>query len=237
MTIFSPEPSAALHATAPTVIDLVHVIPPQGTGQLDRTPAPTEVAITAAPLAANGVPTSVFGFALVVLMLSLVNTGILSSGRLLIPLFMVIGFLTIGIGGLVELRNGDIFGGTFGVVYATFLLATGVSLQFFAPAADAGAATVAAFGEEIGALFLIGALVSVVFTVAARLVNTTAVIAFALLTVVLLLAGLGNAIGGDTGANLIKAAGYAGLLDGLAAFWLATGVLLNTMHGRDLMKL
>ncbi len=223
-------------------IDLTTAVPQQTTGDLDRVGAPTaavpaEMAITAAPMAANGVPISVFGFALVVIMLSLVNTGILSSGSLLIPLFMVVGFLTIGIGGLFEMRNNDIFGGTFGVVYATFLLATGVSLKFFAPAADADAATLAAFGEEIGALFLIGALVSVVFTVAAKLVNTTAMIAFALLTVVFVLAGLGNIIGGDTGANLIKGAGYAGLLDGLAALWLATGVLMNTMHGKDMMKL
>lgn len=109
------------------------------------------------------------------------------------------------------------------------------SLRFFAPGADAAA--VKAFGEEIDALSLIAALVSVVFTISARLVNTTAVIAFALLTVVFVLAGLGNMIGGDTGATLIKGAGYFGLLDGLAAFWLATGVLLNTMHGKDLMKL
>ena len=225
---------------APSPVDLSTAVPEQGSVAPDRVPAPaapTEMSITAAPLAANGVPTSVFGFALVVIMLSLVNTGILSSGNLLIPLFMVIGFLTIGIGGLYELRNGDIFGGTFGVVYATFLLATGVALKFFSPAADADAAAVKAFGEEIGALFLIAALVSIVFTIAATLVNTTAIIAFALLAVVFVLAGLGNMIGGDTGATLIKGAGYAGLLDGIAAFWLATGVLLNTMFGRDVMKL
>ena len=222
------------------LIDLSTAVPVQSASpdQAPATPAgAAQMEITALPAVANGVPTSVFGFALVVIMLSLVNTGILSSGNLLVPLFMVVGFLTIGIGGLYELRNGDIFGGTFGVVYATFLLATGIGLRFFAPGADADPAAVKAFGEEIGALFLIAALVSVVFTIAAKLVNTTAVIAFALLTVVFVLAGLGNIVGGDTGATLIKAAGYAGLLDGLAAFWLATGVLLNTMHGKDLIKL
>ncbi len=187
------------------------------------------------PAVANGVPTSVFGFALVVIMLSLVNTGTLSSGSLLVPLLMVIGFLTICVGGLYELRNNDMFGGFFVAVYATFLPATGISLRCFAPGADAAA--VKAFGEEIGALSLIAVLVSVVFTISARLVNTTAVIAFALLTVVFVLAGLGNMIGGDTGATLIRGAGYFDLLDGLAAFWLATGVLLDTMHGKDLMKL
>lgn len=237
MTTTSSDNVIVSTATTPAVIDLADAVPAQGGRQQDVAAAPTEMTITAAPLAANGVPTSVFGFALVVLMLSLVNTGLLSSGRLLVPLFMVIGFITIGVGGLVELRNGDIFGGTFGVVYSTFLLATGVGLRFFSPPAGADAATLKAFGEEVGALFLIGALVSVVFTAAARLVNTTAVIAFALLTVVLLLAGLGNALGGDTGANLIKGAGYVGLLDGLAAFWLASGILMNTMHDREMMKL
>lgn len=201
-------------------------------------PAPaTDISVVALPPTANAVPTSVFGFAVVVTMLSLVNTGALGSGALLVPLFMVIGFFTIGIGGLYELRNGDIFGGTFGVVYATFLLATGVSLKFFSPAAGAPAAVAKNFGEEVGSLFLLFALISVIFALAARLVNLTAVIAFTLLAGVLLLAGLSNIIGGDTGLNLTKAAGYVGLLDGVAAFWLATGILMNVMHGKDMLPL
>jgi succinate-acetate transporter protein len=197
--------------------------------------APTEVSVVGVTAAANAVPTSVFGFAVVVTMLSLANSGLLGSGKLVVPLFMIIGFF--GIGGLFELRNGDIFGGTFGVVYATFLLATAVALRFFAPAADASPAVVKAFGGEVGSLFLLFALISFIFTAAARIVNRTAVAAFALLAVVLLLAGLANIIGGSTGADLTKAAGYVGLLDGAAAFWLATGILMNVMHGKDIIPL
>ena len=197
----------------------------------------TETTVVAMPGVANGVPTSVFGFAIVVTMLSLANSGILGSGTTFVPIAMVIGFFAIGIGGLVELRNGDIFGGTFGVVYAAFLLATGVILQFFTPAADADAATLNSFGDEVGAYFLIAALLSVVFTVAARLVNLVAVAAFALLALVLLFAGLANIVGGDTGADLTKIAGFIGLADGVVAFYLAAGILLNTMHGRDMLPL
>ncbi len=211
-------------------------IPPAHTHPATLTPA-AEVSVVALPSLANGVPTSVFGFAVVVTMLSLVNTGLLGSGKLLVPLFMIIGFLAIGIGGLYELRNGDIFGGTFGVVYATFLLATGVSLQFFAPAANADPAVLNSFGDEVGSLFVLFAFISLIFTFAARLVNLTAVIAFALLGVVLLLAGLANIVGGDAAANLTKAAGYAGLLDGVAAFWLAAGILMNVMHGKEMLPL
>ena len=197
----------------------------------------SDVSVVALPPVANAVPTSVFGFAVVVTMLSLVNSGLLDSGTLLVPLFMIIGFLAIGIGGLYELRNNDVFGGTFGVIYATFLLATGVALKFFAPAADAEASAVDSFGDEVGSLFLLFAFISVIFALAARLVNLTAVIAFALLAGVLLLAGLANIVGGDSAEGLTKAAGYVGLLDGVAAFWLATGILMNVMHGKDVLPL
>ena len=227
MTVIQPEPLTTLDSPA---------IPLQDRSE-EAALQPSDTAVPSLPPLASGVPTSVFGFAIVVLMLSLANTGIIGSGTTFVPIAMVIGFLAIGIGGLYELRNGDLFGGTFGVVYATFLLATGVILRFFAPAADADAATTAAFGQEVGAFFLLSALLSVVFTVAARLVNLTAVVAFALLAVVLLLAGLANIVGGDTGATLTKAAGYVGLLDGVAAFYLASGILLNSMHGKDLLPL
>jgi len=216
-------------------VSLAH-IPPEHTHAAVPA-APTEVSVVGVTAAANAVPTSVFGFAVVVTMLSLANSGLLGSGKLVVPLFMIVGFFAIGIGGLFELRNGDIFGGTFGVVYATFLLATAVTLRFFAPAADASPAVVKAFGGEVGSLFLLFALISFIFTAAARIVNRTAVVAFALLAVVLLLAGLANIIGGTTGAGLTKAAGYVGLLDGVAAFWLATGILMNVMHGKDIIPL
>jgi succinate-acetate transporter protein len=68
-------------------------------------------------------------------------------------------------------------------------------------------------------------------------VNLTPVIAFALLGVVLLLAGLANIAGGDTSATLTKVAGYAGLLDGVDDFWLAAGILVNVMYGKEMLLL
>lgn len=236
MTTTSPDPVTTV-STATSHMGVAEAVPPPGVGQHDRAAGPTEVAVVAAPPAANAVPTSVFGFAVVVLMLSLANSGILASGTTFVPIAMVLGFFAIGIGGLYELRNGDIFGGTFGVVYAAFLLTTGVILRFFSPGAKATPAMIDSFGDEVGAFFLLAALLSVVFTIAARLVNLTAVAAFALLAGVLLFAGLANIIGGDTGASLTKVAGYIGLLDGLAAFYLASGILLNTMHDRELLPL
>lgn len=211
------------------------VVPAQSRTQTP--PMPAETAVTALPPLASGVPTSVFGFAVIITMLSLANTGLLGSGALFLPVAMVVGVLAIGIGGLYEIRNGDLFGGTFGIIYAAFLLATGIALRFFGPAADASAAETDAFGDAVGSWFLLWALISFVFTVAARLVNLTATVAFALLGVVLLLAGLANIVGGDAADGLTKAAGWAGLADGVAAFWLASGLLLNTMFNREVLPL
>ena len=199
--------------------------------------SPTETSVTALPALASGVPVAVFGFAAVVTMLSLNNAGVIASGTLFVPVAMVVGFFAIGIGGLFEIRNGDLFGGTFGIAYAAFLLATGVSLRFFAPAPDASAADSAAFGVALGAWLLVWALISLIFTVAARLVNIAALVAFALLTAVLLFAGLANIVGGEAAVTLTKLSGWAGIADGLASFWLAGGLLLNTMYGRDLLPL
>ena len=212
------------------------VVPAQG--RAAATPQlPAEVAVSGLPPLASGVPVAVFSFAVVITMLSLSNTGLIKSAALFVPVAMVMGVVGIGIGGLYEIRNGDLFGGTFGIAYAGFLLATGLTLKFFAPAADADAATTAAFGDALGSWFLLWALISFVFAVAATLVNTTAVAAFALLGIVLLLAGLANIVGGDAATGLTEAAGWAGLADGVAAFWLAIGLLLNTMFGRDLLPL
>lgn len=212
-------------------------IPSQASTEPAPPPQAEPVVAAGLPPLASGVPTTVFGFAVVITMLSLSNSGIVDSAALFIPSAILLGLVMIGIGGLYEIRNGDLFGGTFGIAFAGFLVATGVTLRFFGPAADATPRVADAFGDALGSWFLLWALIAAFFAVAARLVNVAAMAAFVLLTVVLVLAGLANIIGGDSADNLTKAAGWAGLADGAAAFWLAGGLMLNTMYGRNLLPL
>ena len=68
-------------------LDLLSSVPAQAASpEVAPVTTASQTEVTAMPAVANGVPTSVFGFALVVSTLSLVNTGILSSGSLLVPL-------------------------------------------------------------------------------------------------------------------------------------------------------
>lgn len=216
--------------------------PAEGRMRPPGPPAPqvVEAAVTSLPSLASGVPTSVFGFAIVITMLSLNTSSILDSGALFIPAATVVGFFVIGIGGLYELRNGDIFGGTFGVAYAGFLLATGVTLRFFLPVAIATPKTVDDFNNALGTWFLLWAVITAFFTIAARLVNVTAFIAFALLTVTLALIGLAFILVDGavlTESSLYKASGWFGIADGISAFWLAGGLMVNSMYAKSMLPL
>src|ERR1700730_11028939 len=85
----------------------------------------------ASPATAGGVPLSAFAFAFAVGFLGLVETGILSSAANDIFLATCFGIGAVGlfIGGMWEYRGGELFGGTFGVGYAGFLVSTALILH------------------------------------------------------------------------------------------------------------
>lgn len=71
--------------------------------------------------------------------------------------------------------RGNLFGGTFGVAYALFLLTTGLLLRFFAPTIITGVGANAfgdAFGDAFGAGLLMWAVVTAVMAVGARTPST-----------------------------------------------------------------
>lgn len=67
--------------------------------------------------------------------------------------------------------RGNLFGGTFGVAYALFLLTTGLLLRFFAPTIITGVGA-NAFGDAFGAGLLMWAVVTAVMAVGARTPST-----------------------------------------------------------------
>ena len=191
------------------------------------------------PQTATGVPLAVFSFGFTVGMLGLFDTNIvtgLASGLFVATAFGV-GGLGLLIGGLWEFRANNAFGGTFGVAYGLFVLTTALMLKVFAPAVTA-AAGAAGFGHAFGAWMILWGIFTVVMTVGARTVNLPAFVAFALLTAVYFVLGIA-AIGGAAGwaASLTKVGGWLALADGLAAWYLGAGILLNGMLGRPVIPL
>lgn len=188
------------------------------------------------PEFASGVPIAVFGFGFSLAMLSLSNTEIVSlDANLFVPVALGTGALAMLVGGLFEFRNGNLFGGTFGVAYACFLFTTAAMLRWFAPAIT-DTAGAGGFGDAFGAYLIVWAIFTAALTAGAYYINVPAFLAFALLVIVYVLLGIVNIT--EPGSNfLLNLAGWIGLADSAAAFYLGMGIVLNSTCPRPMLPM
>lgn len=188
------------------------------------------------PETASGVPIAVFGFGFSLTMLSLANAEIVTpAANLFVPVALTTGALGMLVGGLWEFRSGNLFGATFGVGYACFLLTTAAMLRWFAPQLTEAAGP-GGFGDAFGAYLIVWALFTALLAVGAYYINMPAFIAFTLLVVVYVLLGIVN-ITEPTSSFLTNLAGWVGLADSAAAFYLGMGIVLNPMCSRELLPM
>jgi succinate-acetate transporter protein len=180
--------------------------------------------------AASGVPIAVIAVGFSVIALSLANAEIVKlEASLFVPVAFGTGALGMLVGGLAELRNGNLFGATFGLAYACFLFTTALMLRWFAPEIAAeDAAGASGFGDAFGAYLIMWALITALFAYGAYYINLPAFLAFVLLVLVYLGAAIVNIT--EPGNNtLLNITGWVGILDGLCAWWVGMGLTLNTM--------
>jgi uncharacterized protein len=191
------------------------------------------------PATAPGVPLSAFAFAFAVTMLGLVQTGILTGAAndLFIATCFGIGAIGLLIGGLWEFRSGELFGGTFGVGYAGFLVSTALILKFFAGPVIA-ASGVLGFDHAFAAWLILWALFTAVFAIGASSISLAAFAPFTLAIFVLVLSAIAN-LGGTASwsGDVTKISGWFALLDGFAAGYLAAAIVLNVTLGRELLPM
>lgn len=90
------------------------------------------------PEAGIGLPIAVGTFGFSVLMLGIPNAGLITGEAAMIFVAVVFGTGAFGlfIGGLMEYRANNIFGGTFALFYSAFLLTTAIMLRVFAAEMD-----------------------------------------------------------------------------------------------------
>jgi succinate-acetate transporter protein len=187
------------------------------------------------PEAASGVPLAVFAFGFSVLALSLANAGVIDApAGLFVPVAFGTGALGMLVGGLWEFRNGNLFGATFGVAYACFLFTTPMILRWFGPVISVRNA--AEFADSFGVYLIMWAVFTALMTYGAYYVNLPAFLAFALLVIVYLLAGIVN-IAGPEGTTLLRITGWIGIADGICAWWVGFGLVLNGMGPKPVIPL
>jgi succinate-acetate transporter protein len=204
--------------------------------------APPGVAPEAPPKyfqeSAAGTPLSVWAFGFSVIMLSLANAEIVPlTANLFIPVAFGTGALGMLVGGLWDYRAGNLFGGSFGVAYACFLFTTPLLLRWFAPEISAEkVAGAGGFGDSFGAYLLVWAVFTAFLTIGAYYINLPAFLAFFLLTIVYALVGLVN-ITQPSSNTVLHIAGWIGIADGIFAWWVGMGIVLNAVVPKPIIPL
>jgi uncharacterized protein len=186
-----------------------------------------------APQQGIGVSLAVGSFGFSVLVLGLADARVFTPNAIgiFVPVAMGMGALGLLIGGLWEFRANNIFGGTFAVFYAGFLLTTGLILKNYSPgiidAAGAGG-----FGDAFGAWLLLWCVFTVLLSVGAYYINMPAFLAFTLLEIAYLLLGVASIAGtGDTAEFLTKVGGWVLIADGIVAWYLSWALAVNPLAG------
>jgi uncharacterized protein len=185
-----------------------------------------------APQQGVGVSIAVGSFGFSVLVLGLADARVFTPNAVGIfaPVAIGMGAFGLLIGGLFEFRANNVFGGTFAVFYAGFLLTTGLILKLFSPgiidvAGDGG------FGDAFGAWLLLWCVFTVLLSVGAYYINMPAFLAFTLLEIAYLLLGVANIAGGDTAETLTQLGGWVLIADGIVAWYLSWALAVNPLAG------
>jgi uncharacterized protein len=197
-------------------------------GDDDPTAGRTATAVST-PAIANPGPLGLAAFATTTFILSMFNSGLVSSAGepIVFGMALAYGGLAQMLAGMWEFRTGNTFGATAFTSYGAFWLSFWAFVEFFekdVPKADAG--------HAVG-LYLIAWGIFTAYMFIASLRTTAAVaLVFLLLAVTFFVLGIGNA-GAHTG--IIKLGGWIGLATALVAWYASFAEVTNATFGRTVL--
>jgi succinate-acetate transporter protein len=209
----------------------------------DTQPAAASAPASGGPAAASGVawgnsaPLALAGFATTTFMLSMINANLVNIGTL--PVVFGVAFAFGGlaqlIGGVIQLRMGNTFGGMLFTGYGAFWLSLFAIGLFFLKAVP---------GTQVGhalGLFLYAFGIFTVIMLAASLRTSIAVVTtLTLLAVTFFVLGAGNysaAVPTPAASGVIRAGGWIGLVVAAGAFYLALAEVCEASYGRTILPL
>jgi succinate-acetate transporter protein len=177
----------------------------------------------------NAGPLSLLAFAVVTLMLSLINAKAITADvtPVVFGVGLIFGGTTQLIGGLIQLRNGNTFQGVLFSSFGAFWISLAAILQWYlkeVPAAQAG--------HALGLLLYGFTPLVVVLWLASFRTSRVVVVALGLVLATFLFLAVGN-YGGHT--TLIHIGGYTGIVAAVLAFYLALAELCEFSYGRTVL--
>jgi uncharacterized protein len=177
----------------------------------------------------NAGPLSLLAFAVVTLMLSLINAKAITADvtPVVFGVGLIFGGTTQLLGGLIQLRNGNTFQGVLFSCFGAFWIALAAILQWYlkeVPAAQAG--------HALGLLLYAFTPMVVVLWLASFRTSRVVVVALGTVLATFLFLAVGN-YGGHT--TLIHIGGYTGIVAAGLAFYLALAELCEFSYGRTVL--
>jgi uncharacterized protein len=181
-----------------------------------------------APKEANPAPLGLAGFALTTLILSLVNSGLVTGSSLAIVVGLALAYGGLGqlIAGWWEFKNGNTFGAVAFSSYGGFWLSF-AAFVFMFQGKDAGNAV---------AWYLLGwGLFTFYMWIASIKGNRVVMVVFLLLWITFVLLAAGGFNNDAAGKGITQIGGYVGLLTAIAAFYGSARGVINESWGQNIL--
>jgi succinate-acetate transporter protein len=198
-------------------------------GEGDITRRQAETAPPGTPVTANPAPLGLAAFALTTFVLSMFNSGLVSSGGepVVFGLALAYGGLAQLLAGMWEFRTGNTFGATAFTSYGAFWLSFWALVQFYEKdlaKADAG--------HAVGLYLIAWGIFTAYMFVASLRTSAAVAVVFFLLALTFIVLGIGNSGGNE---SIVKLGGWIGLATALAAWYASFAEVTNATFRRTVL--
>ncbi|MDQ6779526.1 MAG: acetate uptake transporter [Actinomycetota bacterium] len=187
---------------------------------------------------ANPAPLGLAGFGITTLVLSLVNSNLISGADLTVVLGLAVAYggLAQFVAGLWEFRTGNTFGAVAFCSYGAFWLSFYILVTHDLP----GLIKTAAAPSAVGAYLWAWALLTGLLFLCSFKQPPAVILVFLALTITFALLGAGWSAGplseiGTNTQSTIHAGGYAGLVTAALALYAAAGGVMRHQYGRAVL--
>jgi hypothetical protein len=187
---------------------------------------------------ANPAPLGLAGFGITTLVLSLVNSNLISGADLTVVLGLAVAYggLAQFVAGVWEFRTGNTFGAVAFCSYGAFWLSFYILATHDLP----GLIKTGAASSAVGAYLWAWALLTGLLFLCSFRQPPGVILVFLALTITFALLGAGWSAGplSEIGANTqstIHAGGYAGIVTAALALYAATGMVMKHQYGRSVL--
>lgn len=191
--------------------------------------ASQDTAVTIRDTSANPAPLGLFGFGMTTVLLNIHNAGFYEMNSMILAMGIFYGGIAQLIAGIFESKKNNTFGMTAFISYGSFWL-TLVALIFMSKWG-----WIAATNKDSLATYLLvwGIFTGLLFIGTLKLSRALQFV-FATLTVLFFLLAIGNYTDNE---DILKFAGYEGIICGASAIYTGIASLLNEVYGRKLLPL